>query len=227
MTDDSKAPVEPSPRVLSLGASTTDVASRLADAGFIVEELADPSGLPDDAGLKDFDAIILDLTSGGLSATAATALAERLSRLSQGAARPFVLGLTEEGVPAAGTNADAWIAMGRSDHALLSIEGGIAIRRHAAARREIERLRSAVMHARRTAHDLAQPLTTVLARSQLLLRKVAPDDPNHRALSILCSEADRLARTVEAFQTLRELAPLPESAEPQSPPPEGHPRKAR
>ncbi len=227
MADAAEAP----PRVLSLGATATDVASRLADAGFIVEGLTDLTALPDDAGLQTFDAIILDLTAGGLSAAAASALAERLDRLPQGAARPFVLGLTEGGAPAAGAsgpmNADAWIALERSDHARLAIEGGIANRRLAAARREIERLRRAVMHARRTAHDMAQPLTTVLARSQLLLRRAAPGDPNHRALSILCTEADRLARTVEAFQTLRELAPLTESGEPQSPAPEGHPQKAR
>jgi len=233
----STEPIEIPPRVLSLGATGADVARQLAAAGFIVEEIDDLGGIPDDAVLQTFDAIILDLTSGGLPAAAVSAFAQRLDRLPQGAARPFVVGLTERGAPVPSgsgpMNADAWVATSQAHHARLEIEGGIAIRRFAAARREIERLRSAVLHARRTAHDLAQPLTTVLARSQLLLRKLSPDDPNHRALSILCTEADRLAKTVEAFRTLRELAPLPESPQTQetgerrSPPQEGHHQKAR
>jgi signal transduction histidine kinase len=230
-TNDSTAESEAPPRVLALGASAADVASRLATAGFMVQKLLDLSGLPDDAGLQAFDAIIMDLTPAGLTGAAAAALAQRLDRLPQGANRPFVLGITEEGAPAATVsgpvNADAWAAPGKGDRGLLQIEGGVAIRRLAAARREIDRLRRAVLHARRTAHDLAQPLTTVLARSQLLLRHVTPDDPNHRALTILCTEADRLARTVEAFQTLRELAPLAEPGEHQSPSQPGHHQKAR
>lgn len=233
----STEPKETPPRVLSLGASGADMARGLAAEGFIVEEIDDLDSVPDDAGLQTFDAIILDLTSGGLPAAAVSDFAQRLDRLPQGAARPFVVGLTERGAPApsgsGAMNADAWIATSPADRARLEIESGIAIRHFAAARREIGRLRSAVLHARRTAHDLAQPLTTVLARSQLILRKLSPDDPNHRALSILCSEADRLAKTVEAFQTLRELAPLPESPQTQeagerrSPPQEGHHQKAR
>jgi len=218
------------PRVLSVGASAARVATELSGEGFLVEH-ADPDGIPDDAGLLTFDALILDLTPAGLSGAAAAALAQRLARLARETARPLVLGLTERGGPAAGAaatiEADAWIAAGGGGPASLAIEGRIAIRRLAAARREIERLQRAVMHARRTAHDLAQPLTTVLARSQLLLRRLTPDDPNHRALTVLCTEADRLARTVESFQTLRELAPLPESAETPAPPQQGHPQKAR
>ena len=235
MTDASKdAPTSPGehpPRVLSLGATAAAVSKNLQAAGFLVQEYPDVTRLPADPGFESFDAIILDLTPGGLSATDAATLAERLARLQQGAARPLVLGLTEGGAPASGSaapmGADAWIAAGRTDRARLEIEGAVAIRRLAAARREIERLRRAVLHARRTAHDLAQPLTTVLARSQLLLRKLAPDDPNHRALSILCTEADRLAKMMEAFQTLRELAPLPESTAPQSPPQPDHRSKGR
>lgn len=232
----STEPRESPPRVLSLGVCGADVARGLVAAGFIVEEIDDLAGIPDDAGLQTFDAIILDLTSGGLPAAAVSALAQRLDRLPQGAARPLVVGLTERGTPASSgsdpMSPDAWIARSPTDQARLEIEGEIAIRRFAAARREIERLRRAVLHARRTAHDLAQPLTTVLARSQLLLRKLSPDDPNHRALTILCTEADRLAKTVEAFQTLRELAPLPasqtrEPGERRSPPQEGHHQKAR
>ncbi len=95
--------------------------------------------------------------------------------------------------------------------------GGPSEDRLEALRRESDRLRRALLHARETAHDLAQPLTTVLARSQLLLRKCPPDHPDHRALTIICREADRLAQIVERFQTLKEMAPDPEETAP--PPP--------
>ncbi len=77
---------------------------------------------------------------------------------------------------------------------------------------EIERLRRAVRHARDTAHDLAQPLTTVLARAQLLAGSVQPDSPHYRAVSIICKEAGRLAEIAENFNKLKEMAPLPDSS---------------
>jgi len=71
---------------------------------------------------------------------------------------------------------------------------------------ENERLSRAVLFARQTAHDLAQPLTTILARAQLLRNRLKPEDPSYRAVSIICDEADRLARMVEEFQKLKEMS---------------------
>ena len=65
------------------------------------------------------------------------------------------------------------------------VEAALALRRLEEARGEVARLREAVLFARSTAHDLAQPLTTILARTQLLLRNLQPDDPSRRAVGIV------------------------------------------
>jgi len=71
---------------------------------------------------------------------------------------------------------------------------------------EVQKLRKAVGFARKTAHDLAQPVTIISARSQLLLGRVPADDPNRRAIEIIAQEADRLVRLMEEFQSLKEMA---------------------
>jgi len=73
-------------------------------------------------------------------------------------------------------------------------------------RQENGRLREAVSYARTTAHDLAQPLTTILARSQLLLSKAGPDDPSHKPLKVISDEATRLADLIVKFQKLKEMS---------------------
>ena len=78
-----------------------------------------------------------------------------------------------------------------------------------AALREIQRLRQTVAFARTTAHDLAQPLTTILARAQLLMSSIKPDDPNYRAISVICTETERLASAVSEFGKLKEMAAEP------------------
>ena len=78
-----------------------------------------------------------------------------------------------------------------------------------AALREIERLRETVAFARARAHDLAQPLTTILARSQLLMNAIKPEDPHYRAISIICAEAGRLASAAGEFNKLKEMAAEP------------------
>ena len=78
-----------------------------------------------------------------------------------------------------------------------------------AALREIERLRETVAFARAKAHDLAQPLTTILARSQLLMNAIKPEDPHYRAISIICAETERLAGTAGEFNRIKEMAAEP------------------
>ena len=46
------------------------------------------------------------------------------------------------------------------------------------------------------AHELNQPLTSVIAYSELLLRKMPETDPVHRAVSVISSEAHRMADIV-------------------------------
>jgi signal transduction histidine kinase len=195
-------------RVLSVGGGRglADLSDALAGQGHEVQFCPDPSTLPDEARLAGFDAIVLDLTSEGISDDAASRLATTLGRPDRDdPPLPIVLGVTVDGKAPTGRSvrADVWID---SERAMQEVEGALAIRRLEVADREIEDLRRTVLHARRMAHDLAQPLTTVLARSQLLLRNVQPEDPNYRAVAIICREADRLAQLVEQFQTLKEMA---------------------
>jgi signal transduction histidine kinase len=46
------------------------------------------------------------------------------------------------------------------------------------------------------AHELNQPLTSVIAYSELLLRKTPETDPVHRAVTVISSEAHRMADIV-------------------------------
>lgn len=47
-----------------------------------------------------------------------------------------------------------------------------------------------------TAHELNQPLTSVMGYSELLKKKMAPEDANYRAVDIILREAERMAEIV-------------------------------
>jgi PAS domain S-box-containing protein len=47
-----------------------------------------------------------------------------------------------------------------------------------------------------TAHELNQPLTSVMGYSELLKKKMAPEDVNYRAVDIILREAERMAEIV-------------------------------
>jgi PAS domain S-box-containing protein len=47
-----------------------------------------------------------------------------------------------------------------------------------------------------TAHELNQPLTSVMGYSELLKKKLGPDDPQARAVDIILREAERMAEIV-------------------------------
>jgi PAS domain S-box-containing protein len=47
-----------------------------------------------------------------------------------------------------------------------------------------------------TAHELNQPLTSVMGYSELLKKKLSPDDSNYRAVDIILREAERMAEIV-------------------------------
>lgn len=70
---------------------------------------------------------------------------------------------------------------------------------------EIERMQRAMEEVRAAAHDMSQPLTTILARAQLLMAGMPETDPIYRPISIISQEAERLARTVQRFQVLRQF----------------------
>ena len=56
--------------------------------------------------------------------------------------------------------------------------------------------------AREICHDVNQPLTVVLARSELILMKMPPDDPNRKSLEQLREESVKISELVGRFQTL-------------------------
>lgn len=70
---------------------------------------------------------------------------------------------------------------------------------------ELERMQRAMEEVRAAAHDMSQPLTTILARAQLLMAGLPETDPSYRPISIISQEAERLARTVQRFQILRQF----------------------
>lgn len=47
-----------------------------------------------------------------------------------------------------------------------------------------------------TAHELNQPLTSIMGYAELLLRKVGEEDPHHRGLMTIYTEAERMAEIV-------------------------------
>ena len=47
-----------------------------------------------------------------------------------------------------------------------------------------------------TAHELNQPLTSVMGYAELLKKKMQPDDANYRAVDIILREAERMAEIV-------------------------------
>lgn len=200
----------PPGRVLTLGRSDTSEPLRhaLSGAGHRVEIVEDAAELTRRLSDAVWDAIVIDLAPGqpgaGRTADVATALAtvEGVS----GGTRPIVVVLSAPGSPAGpALRADLRMSGPPAD-AVKGVEAAIAFRRIEELAAENERLQRAVTHARHTAHDLAQPLTTILARCQLLMTRIKPEDPHHRAVSIICQEADRLAGLIEGFQRLKEMA---------------------
>src|SRR5581483_3831511 len=89
------------------------------------------------------------------------------------------------------------------------------------------------------AHELNQPLTSVVGYAELLKRKMAPEDPHFRAVDIILREAERMAEIVrkigritryetKAYVGSTKMIDLDKSAEPPPDPPpparegEGH-----
>ena len=196
----------PPPAILLLAAGKHDAAlcGALEAAGFRTDIVRDPKEL----AAAGYDAVVLRI-SGGETRSGSPDLLERAERVLAGATvRPvvIVLGNSAGRCPHL---VDLELAAGDAAAAARAIGGAIAVRRLQAAEQEIERLRRTVLFARQTAHDLAQPLTTILARAQLLRLNAKPEDPHHRAVNIICDEADRLAKMLEEFQKLKVMAQAP------------------
>jgi len=188
----------------------------LSGAGCELLSVETVSDLTQHLSATRFDAVLLDLTAldPQPDVLSEIGLAITDSKGRDPSSRTFVLALTHAGEPfePATLPVDRWIAAQHQDRALREVEGAIASRLLREALDEVDRLRRAILLARHTAHELAQPLTTVLTRAQLLLGKTQEDDPHRRPIAIICQEADRLAQIVERFSQLKVMAgPRPPS----------------
>jgi PAS domain S-box-containing protein len=79
-----------------------------------------------------------------------------------------------------------------------------------------------------TAHELNQPLTSVMGYSELLKKKLSPEDTNYRAVDIILREAERMAEIVrkigritryetKAYVGSTKMIDLDKSADPEAP----------
>lgn len=198
------------PAILLLAAVKPDAAlsGALEAAGFRADIARDPKELAAPAGARIYDAVVLELPARR-AGSGTPDLLEKAERVLAGAPdRPLVIVVGASGGRCAHL-VDLELAPGDAAAAARQIGGAIAARRLKLAEQEIERLRKTIVFARQTAHDLAQPLTTILARAQLLRLSAKPEDPHHHAVNIICDEADRLARMMEEFQKLKVMSQTP------------------
>ena len=59
-----------------------------------------------------------------------------------------------------------------------------------------------VSTARKICHDINQPLTVILARSELMLMKLVADDPNQKAVEQIHEQAEKISDLVENLRAL-------------------------
>lgn len=60
----------------------------------------------------------------------------------------------------------------------------------------------AVDQARKICHDINQPLTVIMARSELILLKMDADDPNRKALDQIHQQAEKISTLVDGLRSL-------------------------
>jgi signal transduction histidine kinase len=63
-------------------------------------------------------------------------------------------------------------------------------------------INEAVNQARKLCHDINQPLTVIMARSELILLKLAADDVNRKALEQIHEQAEKLSDLVEQLRVV-------------------------
>ena len=59
-----------------------------------------------------------------------------------------------------------------------------------------------ITNARKICHDINQPLTVIMARSELMLLKTPPDDANRPAVEQVYQQAEKLSQLVDNLRTL-------------------------
>jgi PAS domain S-box-containing protein len=102
--------------------------------------------------------------------------------------------------------------------------------------REQEKQAAIAQLAGAAAHELNQPLTSILASGQLLEREIDPEHPANRRISVILGETERMAEMVKKigritrFETVQyigstDILDLEASAQPTEPPPPERPRR--
>lgn len=203
----------PLQRILTLEveAAGFPLAQGLAAAGYTVDTVTRPEQLAAALERETYQAVVLDLSTRGRAEEVLGVASETLDSINarEGTWRPAVLAVwpsRARGDLASSLHVDVTIPTRKIEQLIHEVEGAVVARRLDHALEENDRLRKSVLFARHTAHELAQPLTTILARAQLLRSVLKPDDPHVRTVSIICDEADRLARMVEEFQHLKGMS---------------------
>jgi signal transduction histidine kinase len=59
-----------------------------------------------------------------------------------------------------------------------------------------------ITQARKLCHDINQPLTVIMARSELLLLRLDPEDANRQSVSQIHDQAEKLNELVEELRSL-------------------------
>ena len=59
-----------------------------------------------------------------------------------------------------------------------------------------------ITSARKICHDINQPLTVIMARSELMLLKTPSEDPNRPAVEQMYQQAEKLSHLVDNLRTL-------------------------
>jgi signal transduction histidine kinase len=59
-----------------------------------------------------------------------------------------------------------------------------------------------ILGARKLCHDLNQPLTVVMARSELLMMKLSSDDANYKSVEQIHQQAEKMSEIIESLRDL-------------------------
>ena len=67
---------------------------------------------------------------------------------------------------------------------------------------EEKEMNTLIKKARKICHDINQPLTVIMARSELILLKLKDDDPNYKSVTQIHEQAELLSNRIEELRAL-------------------------
>lgn len=59
-----------------------------------------------------------------------------------------------------------------------------------------------ILQSRKICHDINQPLTVIMARSELLMLKLGLDDPNYGSVKQIHEQSEKISNLIEDMRTL-------------------------